>query len=224
MPLRHEGMSTFDELQMRHQHGFLYCLTISLSLRNTGTTTLSKNCTWTKKNTVSTCLCCTTGMSTILSRNTKNSKSCWNLSLKITGTSTTLSRPRSTRKFFLLPLFLSPRLSGEVASPRAPCIGLSWIKLFVSHHPAVKLLHARLVLRHLPLPPPLLLLLLLLQLEVLGQEEGDGGAVNAVGATKRRHHQERGFPHGVPHGAVAPLPPGSTRSSPGGGVFCPRRA
>ena len=99
LPLRHEGMSTFDELQMRHQHGFLYCLTISLSLRNTGTTTLSKNCTWTKKNTVSTCLCCTTGMSTILSRNTKNSKSCWNLSLKITGTSTTLSRPRSTRKF-----------------------------------------------------------------------------------------------------------------------------
>ena len=208
MPLRHKGMSTFDELQMRHQHGFLYCLTISLSLHNTGTTTLSKNCTWTKKNTVSTCLCCTTGMSTILSRNTKNSKSCWNLSLKITGTSTTLSRPSSTRKFFLLPLFLSPRLTGEEAAPLAPCIGLGRIELFVSHHPAVKLSHARLVLRFLPLPPPLLLLL---QLEVLGQEEGDGGAVNAVGATQRRHHQERSFSRGVPHGAVTPLRPGNLR-------------
>ena len=27
--------------KLRHQHGFLHCLTISLSLRNTGTTTLS---------------------------------------------------------------------------------------------------------------------------------------------------------------------------------------
>ena len=27
---------TFDELQLQHQHGFLHCLTISLSLRNNG--------------------------------------------------------------------------------------------------------------------------------------------------------------------------------------------
>ena len=70
VPLRQEGKpSTFEELQLQYQHGFLHCLTISLSLRNTGTTTLPKNCTRTEKNTVSTCLCCTTGMSTILSRN-----------------------------------------------------------------------------------------------------------------------------------------------------------
>ena len=50
-----------------------------------------------------------------------------------------------------------------------------------------------------------------LQLEVLGQEEGDGGAVNAVGATQRRHHQERSFPRGVPHRAVTPLRPGNLR-------------
>ena len=56
----------------------------------------------------------------------------WNLSLMITEMSTTLSRPRSARKFFLLPLFLSPRLTGEVAGPLAPCIGLSRIELFVS--------------------------------------------------------------------------------------------
>ena len=137
-------------------------------------------------------------------------KNSWNLSLMITETSTTLSRPRSTRKFFLLPRFLSPRLTGEVAGPLAPCMGLRRIELFVSHHPAVKLLHARLMLGLLPLPPPLLLLLLL-QLQVLGQEEGDGGAVNAVGATQRRHHQERSFPRGVPHGAVTPLRPGNLR-------------
>ena len=50
LPLRHEGrQATFDELQLRHQHGILHCLTIFLSLRNTGTTTLSKNCTRTRK-------------------------------------------------------------------------------------------------------------------------------------------------------------------------------
>ena len=109
LPLRHEGRpSTFDELQLRHQRSFLHCLTILLSLRYTGTTTLSKNCTRTEKNTVSICLCCTTGMSTILSRNTKNSKSCWNLSLKITGTPTT--RKRSLRE-------LSPLLLLERGSP-----------------------------------------------------------------------------------------------------------
>ena len=55
LPLRHERKSTTsDGLQLRHQHGILHCLTISLSLRNTGTTTLSKNCTRTEKNTVST--------------------------------------------------------------------------------------------------------------------------------------------------------------------------
>ena len=93
--------------KLRHQYGFLHCLTFSLSLRNTGTTTLSENCTRTEKNTVGTCLCSTTGMSTILSRNTTNSKSCWNLSLKITGTSTS-----TARKFFLpllLPLLLWKR-------------------------------------------------------------------------------------------------------------------
>ena len=56
-----------------------------------------------------------------------------------------------------------------------------------------------------------LLFLLLLQLEVIGQEEEDGGAVNAVGATQRRHHQERSFPCGVPHGAVTPLRQGNLR-------------
>ena len=50
---------------------------------------------------------------------------CRNMSLMITETSTTLSRPRSTRKFFLLPLFLSPRLTGEEASPLAPRMGVS---------------------------------------------------------------------------------------------------
>ena len=64
--------------------------------------------------------------------NTKSlRRNCWNLSLMITETSTTLSRLRSTRKFFLLPLFLSPRLTGEVAGPLAPCIGLSRIELFL---------------------------------------------------------------------------------------------
>ena len=175
-----------------------------------------------------TCRCTTTGMSRTMSKNctgehermycgylslhhnwNTNSR---NLSLMITETSTTLSRSRSTRKFFLLPLFLSPRLTGEEAAPLAPCIGLGRIELFVSHHPAVKLPHARLMLGLLPLPPPLLLLLLLLlQLQVLGQEEGDGGAVNAVGAPQRRHHQERSFPRGVPHGAVTPLRPGNLR-------------
>ena len=48
--LRHEGrQATFDELQLRHQHGILLYLTISLSLCNTGTTTLSKNSTRTRK-------------------------------------------------------------------------------------------------------------------------------------------------------------------------------
>ena len=156
---------------------------------------------------------------------------CRNMSLMITETSTTLSRPRSMKKFFLLPLFLSPRLTGEEASPLAPRIGLSRSELFISPHPAVKLPHARLMLGLLSLPTLflLLLLLLLLQLEDLGQEEGDGGAVNAVGARQRRHHQERSFPRGVPHGAVTPLRPGSLRQRcrpppPGGGVFCPRRA
>ena len=56
---------------------------------------------------------------------------------------------------------------------------------------AVKHPHVRLVLRLLlQLPPPLLLLLLLLQLQVLGQEEGDSGAVVAL---QRRRHQ-RGAP------------------------------
>ena len=142
--------------------------------------------------------------------NTKSLRYCWILSLMITETSTTVSRPRSTRKFFLLPLFLSPRLPGEEAGPLAPCIGLSRSELFVSPHPSVKLPHARLMLGLLSLPPPLLLLLLLLQLEVLGQEEGDG-AVNAIGATQRRHHQERSFPRGGPHGAVTPLRPGNLR-------------
>ena len=51
LPLRHEGRpSTFDELQLRHQRGFLHCLTMPLSLRNTGTTTLSKGCTRAEKN------------------------------------------------------------------------------------------------------------------------------------------------------------------------------
>ena len=35
--------TTFDGLQLRHQHGILQCLTFSLSLRNTGTTTMPKN-------------------------------------------------------------------------------------------------------------------------------------------------------------------------------------
>ena len=87
-------------------------------------------------------------------------------------------------------------------------------------------------LHRLPLlsPLPLLLLLLdLLHLEVLGQEVGDGGAVNAVGATQRRHHQERSFPPRSAarcgHSAAAPATSdrGAGRS-PGGGVFCPRRA
>ena len=48
--LRHEGrQATFDELQLRHQHGVLHYLTISLSLCNTRTTTLSKNSTRTRK-------------------------------------------------------------------------------------------------------------------------------------------------------------------------------
>ena len=63
------------------------------------------------------------------------------------------------------------------------------------------------------LPPPLLLLLLLLQLEVLGQEVGDSGAVNAVGATQRLHHQERSFPRGVLRCGPA--------TSDTGGVSCP---
>ena len=37
--------TTSEERQLRHQHGILHCLTISLSLRNTGTTTLPKKCT-----------------------------------------------------------------------------------------------------------------------------------------------------------------------------------
>ena len=35
--------TTFDELQLRHQRGFLHCLTIPLSLRYTCTTTLSRS-------------------------------------------------------------------------------------------------------------------------------------------------------------------------------------
>ena len=60
-------------------------------------------------------------------------------------------------------------------------MGLSQSELFVSPHPAVKLPHARLVLL---LPPLLLLLFLLLQLQVLGNEEGDGGGVNVVAASQ----------------------------------------
>ena len=64
---------------------------------------------------------------------------CWNLSLMITGTSRTLSRTNTARKFFLLPLFLSPRLTGEEASPLAPRMGLSRSERLVSPHPAVKI-------------------------------------------------------------------------------------
>ena len=86
--------------------------------------------------------------------------------------------------------FCSPQRSA-VAGPPAPCAGLGPGDLLNRNHPAVESLHARLALRHLPLPPPLLLLLLLLQLQVLGHEEGDGGGVNVVVTSQRRHHQER---------------------------------
>ena len=73
-------------------------------------------------------------------------------------------------------------------------------------------------------PPLLLLLLLLLQLEVLGQEEGDGGAVNAVGATQRRHPPGEGLPPRSAarcgHSAAARQPQTEVPArSPGGGVF-----
>ena len=76
--------------------------------------------------------------------------------------------------------------------PLGPLLGLGLAERQASRHTAVNVPHGRLVLRLLlllQLPPPLLLLLL--QLEVLGQEEGDGGTADAVVAVQRRHHQER---------------------------------
>ena len=74
LPLRHEGRpSTFDELQLRHQHGFLHCLTISLSLHNNGRVNIHQKLHLTNLpssaqfGTVRTCLCSTTGMSHTLS-------------------------------------------------------------------------------------------------------------------------------------------------------------
>ena len=173
LPLRHEGMSTFDELQLRHQHGFLHCLTISMSLRNTGTTTLSKNCTRTEKNTVGTCLCSTTGMSTILSRNTKNSKSCWNLSLKITGTST------STARKFFLPLLLPLPLW------KRGCV------IQESLLPPPQLRSPLLVLLLL-----FLLLLKLLPCNVRLEEVSEGATIDGFSRSVRQrwHTQERSLP------------------------------
>ena len=179
----------------------VFC-TIERSICRSTTTgmsrTLSKNRIGSmNKCTVGTCLChnCNTNYR--------------NVSLTITETSTTLSRPSTPRMFFLLPLFLSPRRYGEVAGPFPPCARFGGSERQISMNSTVEFLHVRLVLRLFSLPPPLLLLLLLLQLEVLGQEEGDGGAVNAV-ATQRRHHQERRFPRGVParcgHSAAARQP------------------
>ena len=74
---------------------------------------------------------------------------------------------------------------------------------FISMNSTVKLPHARLTLGLFPLPPPLLL-----QLQVLAQEERDGGGVHFAVASQRRHHQERCYPCGAPHGAVTPLRPG----------------
>ena len=154
--------TTDDELELRGLHSFLHSLTISLSLRNTGTTTLSKNCTRTEKDTVSTCLCCTTELSTILSRN------CWNLSLKITGTTTT--RKRSLRELPPLPLFLLPPLPrgrrggpvpGRMLGGRERLTGMD-----LGAKPRDRLLH---------LLPPLLLLQGLLRLNGVLEEELEGG-------------------------------------------------
>ena len=76
-----------------------------------------------------------------------------------------------------------------------------------------------------PLPLLFSLLLLHLQLQVLGQEEGDGGGVHFVAASQRRHHQER--PRGS-HVTDRDCPslctsgPSGHQGAPGGGPFCRR--
>ena len=87
----------------------------------------------------------------------KNSR---NLSLMITGTSTTLSRTSTPRKVLLLSLFFS--YSSSVWGPLPPCARFGGSERHVSLNSTVEFLHVRLVLRLFSLPPPLLLLLLLL--------------------------------------------------------------
>ena len=193
LPLRHEGRpSTFDGLQLQHHHGFMHRLTTSLSLHNTGTTTLPKNCTRTEKNTVSTCLCRTTGTSTILSRN------CWNLSLKITGTPTT--RKRSLRELPPPPPLLPPLDRGRggatavEAHPAPPRCFFSRGGDAVEQHLFLELrLPLLLLLRLLRLLHQPLCRLLLFSLalqERLHQEELHSRGVQGVATTQNRLCEE----------------------------------
>ena len=99
---------------------------------------------------------------------------------------------------------------------------------------AVKLPHARLVLHLLlaspppsPSPPPPFC-----SLQRRVREATEGGGVHNFTCRPCQNGQGEGrqaVPRGVPHGAVTPLRPGNLQTggagrSPGGGVFCPRRA
>ena len=66
---------------------------------------------------------------------------CKNVSLTITETSTTLSRTSTPRKFFLLPLFLSPRRHGEVAGPLPPCARFGGSERQINLNSTVEFLH-----------------------------------------------------------------------------------
>ena len=133
----------------------------------------------------------------------------------------------TTTRNFLPPLFPCPRLTGEVASPFSSCVGLGRGELLVSAHPTVQLLHARLALRHLPLPPPLRFFLILLPQREL-EEDLDRGARRPRTAPQREElRQPRNRPWLPPEGVEGPV--ALARSSPRApppllpalAIFCP---
>ena len=127
-----------------------------------------------------TCLCRTTGMSTILSTN------CWNLSLKITGTPTTSNK--SLRELPPLPLFLLPPLPSGGRGGPVPGRMLGGrdrlARMDLGAKPCDPLLH---------LLPPLFLLQGLFRLDGVLEEELEGGVVDGFGcrAGQQRHGQRR---------------------------------
>ena len=116
---------------------------------------------------------------------------------------------------------MARRGEGEVTNQLAAKRGLGSVRLNVPNltgcglHPdaARETTESSLHLLHF-------LLLLLPLHESNLHEEGDSGAVNAVATSQRRHSEERSFPQGAPHGAVAPL----TDRLPKRGVVCLRGA
>ena len=139
--------TTVDEMQLRGLHSFLHHRTKHLSWYHNGHV---KNLVQELSREHEQMHC------GYLSLRHNCSTNCRNMSLMITETSTTLSRPRSTRKFVLLPLFLSPRRHGDVAGPLPPCARFGGSERHISMNSTVEFLHVRLVLRLFSLSPPLI--------------------------------------------------------------------